>query len=75
MRTPHQSVDRLAGRPVEQAVTPAAPAALPLAGAVDDGDRLVDVVDLLALDGFVTGREPYGRTTYLENVQIGRAHV
>jgi len=69
MRTPHQSVDRLAGRPVESAVTPSAPAALPLSGAVDDGDRLVDVVDLLALDGFVTGREPFGRTTYLENVR------
>jgi len=69
MRTPHQSVDRLAGRPVEPAVTPPASAALPLSGAVDDGDRLVDVVDLLALDGFVTGREPFGRTTYLENVR------
>ncbi|RSM54677.1 ATPase [Actinoplanes sp. ATCC 53533] len=69
MRTPHQSVDRIAGRPVEPAVTPAAPAVLPLSGAVDDGDRLVDVVDLLALDGFVTGREPFGRTTYLENVR------
>ena len=46
MRTPHQSVDRLGSRPVESAVTPAAPATLPLSGAVDDGDRLVDVVDL-----------------------------
>ncbi len=73
MRTPHQSVDRLAGRPVEPAVTPAVPAALPLSGAVDDGDRLVDVVDLLALDGFVTGREPFGRTTYLENVRADAA--
>jgi hypothetical protein len=69
MRTPHQSVDRLAGRPVEAAVTPAVPAVLPLSGAVDDADRLVDVVDLLALDGFVTGREQFGRTTYLENVR------
>ncbi len=65
MRTPHQSVDRLASRPVEAA----AAATLPLSGAVDDGDRLVDVVDLLALDAFVTGREPFGRTTYLENVR------
>ena len=69
MRTPHQSVDRLGSRPVESAATPAVPAALPLSGAVDDGDRLVDVVDLLALDAFVTGREPFGRTTYLENVR------
>src|SRR4051812_25480513 len=67
MRTPHQSVDRLGSRPAESA--PAAPATLPLSGAVDDGDRLVDVVDLLALDAFVTGREPFGRTTYLENVR------
>ncbi len=69
MRTPHQSVDRLASRPVEAAAGPPAHGPLPLSGAVDDGDRLVDVVDLLALDAFVTGREPFGRTTYLENVR------
>ncbi|MCA2215923.1 DUF5925 domain-containing protein [Jidongwangia harbinensis] len=69
MRTPHQSVDRLGSRPVEAAVAPAAPAALPLSAAVDDGDRLVDVIDLLALDAFVTGREPFGRTAYLDNVR------
>ncbi|BCJ55459.1 hypothetical protein Asp14428_69340 [Actinoplanes sp. NBRC 14428] len=68
MRTPHQSVDRLGSRPVEPAATPPVHP-LPLSGAVDDGDRLVDVVDLLALDAFVTGREPYGRTSYLENVR------
>jgi hypothetical protein len=69
MRTPHQSVDRLGSRPVEPAVNPPAQPSLPLSGSVDDGDRLVDVVDLLALDAFVTGREPFGRTTYLENVR------
>jgi hypothetical protein len=69
MRTPHQAVDRVAGRAVEQAVAHAANPSLPLSGAVDDGDRLVDVVDLLALDAFVTGREPFGRSTYLENVR------
>src|SRR4051812_30620141 len=69
MRTPHQSVDRLGSRPVEPAVAAPAHAPLPLSGSVDDGDRLVDVVDLLALDAFVTGREPYGRTKYLENVR------
>jgi hypothetical protein len=69
MRTPHQSVDRHAGRAVEPAVTPPAPTTLPLSGSVDDVDRLVDVVDLLALDAFVTGREPYGRSKYLENVR------
>ncbi|BBH63809.1 hypothetical protein ACTI_04940 [Actinoplanes sp. OR16] len=45
------------------------PHQLPVAGAVDDGDRLVDVVDLMALDPFVSGREPYGRTTHLDNVR------
>jgi hypothetical protein len=66
MRTPHQSVERVGGRSGQP---PSAPAALPLAGSVDDGDRLVDVVDLLALDAFVTGREPFGRGCYLENVR------
>jgi hypothetical protein len=69
MRTPHQSVDRLGSRPVEPAVTSPALTTVPLSGSVDDADRLVDVVDLLALDAFVTGREPFGRTSYLENVR------
>jgi hypothetical protein len=73
MRTPHQSVDRLGSRSVEPAVAPHAHSPLPLSGSVDDGDRLVDVVDLLALDAFVTGREPFGRTTYLENVRADAA--
>jgi hypothetical protein len=46
-----------------------APAPASLSGAFDDADRLVDIVDLLALDAFVTGREPYGRTADLENVR------
>ena len=66
MRAPHQA----GTRHVEPAVVPpAAATTLPVAGAVDDGDRLVDVVDLLALDAFVTGREPYGRSKYLDNVR------
>ncbi|GAA2638279.1 DUF5925 domain-containing protein [Paractinoplanes durhamensis] len=70
MRTPHQPVDRhAAGRAVDPVASPSAPGGLPLSGAVDDGDRLVDVVDLLALDAFVTGREPFGRSMYLENVR------
>jgi len=73
MRTPHQSVDRLGSRPVEAAAPAPAPASLPLSGAVDDGDRLVDIVDLLALDAFVSGREPFGRTSYLENVRADAA--
>ncbi|AGZ44717.1 DUF5925 domain-containing protein [Actinoplanes friuliensis] len=73
MRTPHQSVDRLASRTGDPAGASPLSASLPLSGSVDDGDRLVDVVDLLALDAFVTGREPYGRTTYLENVRTDAA--
>ena len=73
MRAPHQSVDRHAGRAVEPAVLSPASVALPLSGSVDDGDRLVDVVDLLALDAFVTGREPFGRSKYLENVRADAA--
>ncbi|GGQ55102.1 DUF5925 domain-containing protein [Couchioplanes azureus] len=73
MRTPHQSVDRLGSRTVEAAAVPPAHHPLPLSGSVDDGDRLVDVVDLLALDAFVTGREPFGRTSYLENVRADAA--
>jgi len=69
MRAPHQSVDRLGSRPVEPAVSLPTQSPLPLSGSVDDGDRLVDVVDLLALDAFVTGRQPFGRTSYLENVR------
>ncbi|BAL91697.1 putative ATPase [Actinoplanes missouriensis 431] len=45
------------------------PHQLPVSGQVDDGDRLVDIVDLIALDRFVSGREPYGRTTHLDNVR------
>jgi hypothetical protein len=73
MRAPHQSVDRLGSRPVEPAVSLPSHHALPLSANVDDGDRLVDVIDLLALDAFVTGREPFGRTSYLENVRADAA--
>lgn len=71
MRTPHQPLDRTNGAAVPAARTPAdkPPATMPMAGAIDDGDRLVDLVDLIALDPFVTGREPYGRTTWLENLR------
>ncbi|WP_130508287.1 DUF5925 domain-containing protein [Krasilnikovia cinnamomea] len=79
MRAPHQTVDRPGGRAVEQAVNPSAstgaaarsraPGAVPVSGSLDDADRLVDVVDLLALDAFTTGREPFGRTSTLENVR------
>src|ERR687889_2121266 len=73
MRTPHQSVDRLGSRSMEPGPAVPAHGPLPLSGSVDDGDRLVDVVDLLALDAFVTGREPFCRTSYLENVRADAA--
>jgi hypothetical protein len=75
MRTPRQSVDRPGSRPPEPVVAPPTPArpSLSVAGALDDCDRLVDVVDLLALDAFVTGREPFGRTADLENVRADAA--
>jgi hypothetical protein len=68
VRVPHQSLERPAAP-----AAPAPDAALPVAGAVDDGDRLVDVVDLLSLDPFVTGREPFGRATSLDNVRADAA--
>ncbi|WP_412736410.1 DUF5925 domain-containing protein [Krasilnikovia sp. MM14-A1259] len=79
MRTPHQTAERLGGRAMEQAADrsaatgataqPRPAGGVPLSGAIDDADRLIDVVDLLALDAFATGREPYGRTSYLENIR------
>ncbi|MGH3715234.1 MAG: DUF5925 domain-containing protein [Micromonosporaceae bacterium] len=36
---------------------------------LDDADSLIDVLDALALDPFVTGRQPYGRTVSLERVR------
>ncbi|GLW32575.1 DUF5925 domain-containing protein [Actinoplanes regularis] len=65
MRTPHQPLDRANGA----AVPPQRTGSMPLSGSIDDGDRLVDLVDLLALDPFVSGREPFGRTTWLENLR------
>jgi hypothetical protein len=74
VRVPHQSLDRPNGLPAPAGGTATiGGTALPVAGAVDDGDRLVDVVDLLSLDPFVTGREPYGRATSLDNVRADAA--
>jgi hypothetical protein len=68
VRTPHQPVDRHNGRSAESAA-PSMGGALPLAGSVDDTDGLLDVLDLLSLDRFATGVEPYGRNARLENVR------
>ena len=58
----------------EAAGPPASPAAprpagVPLSAAIDDGDSPSDVLDLLVLDAFSTGREPYARSKDLENVR------
>jgi hypothetical protein len=42
--------------------------ALPVSGVVDDSDTPGDVVDLLLLEAFSTGRQPFARTRELENV-------
>jgi len=41
---------------------------LHVAAAVDDGDSPRDVMDLLAIDAFVTGAQPFARSAYLEDV-------
>jgi hypothetical protein len=74
VRTTNWDVNKLDGREVEllrprDSEGAAGGRVLPLSGSVDDDDRLVDVVDMLALRPFVTGREPYGRTARLENVR------
>lgn len=42
---------------------------LPVAGAVDDADSPIDVLDLLALASFVTGEQPQARVATLANVR------
>jgi hypothetical protein len=47
--------------------------ALALSGVFDDSDTPIDVLDLLILDAFSTGREPYARTSEIENVRTAAA--
>ncbi|HST86188.1 MAG TPA: DUF5925 domain-containing protein [Kineosporiaceae bacterium] len=44
-------------------------AGMPLTGTVDDSDTPHDVIDLLLLEAFSTGRQPAARTKELENVR------
>lgn len=70
MTTTRRDLNRPDGRAADRtAPPPPAGLALPLAGGVDDADSPLDVVDLLALAPFVTGREPFARTTDLDNVR------
>jgi hypothetical protein len=51
------------------AVTPLRPmGSLSVSASVDDADSPRDILDLLALDAFVAGREPFARSVYLEDV-------
>jgi hypothetical protein len=42
---------------------------LTISGTLDDGDSPQDVIDLLVLDGFSSGRQPFARSRDLENVR------
>jgi uncharacterized protein DUF5925/ATPase family protein associated with various cellular activities (AAA) len=44
-----------------------------LTGGIDDSDTALDLIDLLALEPFATGREPYAQTAQLDNVKPGAA--
>ena len=52
---------------------PAVPVRLPGRAALDDSDRPIDVVDLLALDAFVAGTQPFARSTALDDVRADAA--
>ena len=45
------------------------PVGMPVSGVLDDTDSPHDVIDLLALEEFSAGREPFARTRELENVR------
>jgi hypothetical protein len=42
---------------------------LVVSGVIDDSDSPIDVLDLLILDAFSTGRQPFARTSEIENVR------
>jgi Domain of unknown function (DUF5925) len=66
---PSQLLHRLDQPEVEPVV------AMPLVGGIDDSDTAIDMVDLLALAPFATGRQPFARSTDLENVRADAALV
>jgi hypothetical protein len=49
--------------------TPVAVEALPIRGTLDDADSPRDVLDLLVLEAFTLGREPFARRTWLDHVR------
>jgi hypothetical protein len=44
-------------------------ATMPIRATVDGADSPRDILDLLVLDGFTVGREPFSRRTFLEHVR------
>ena len=53
----------------DTAAAAAVPVRLPGRAALDDSDRPIDVVDLLALEPFIVGTQPYARSTALDDVR------
>ena len=79
---PTQAPERFRGHAVEPLIglpgvrrAPEAPLSvqhtpdLPVSGVLDDGDSPHDVIDLLLLEGFSTGRQPFARSRELNNVR------
>lgn len=44
-------------------------AGVPVSAAIDDGDSPLDVLDVMVLDAFVTGRQPFSHSTWLNDVR------
>lgn len=69
MRTTGQALHRLDGTADEPVRELPTAEALSLVASLDAADGPEDVVDVLALAAFATGREPYAHSTHLENVR------
>ncbi len=70
MRVPQTvlcGVDHAVDPGLDHAVNPAA--VLAVSGTLDDSDSAIDVVDLLALAAFTSGRQPFAKTTHLSNLR------
>jgi hypothetical protein len=69
MRTTGQTLHRLDGSTAEPVLALPVGDTLALGGSLDDTDSPRDVMDLLALAAFATGREPYAHTKVLDRVR------
>src|SRR5690348_12465353 len=70
MRTTGQALHRLDGTTSEPLLALPVGDALAIGASVDDGDSPRDVMDLLALAAFTTGREPYAQSKALDRVRL-----